>query len=141
VERPGRLECPTLRRPGHDLDLGHGSGALADRRPHAVGARIPTTDDDDVLAGGQDLGAGGDAVPGIAPVRLAQEVHGQLDAAGLAARDGQVAGERRAAGQHDRVELGEHVAAGIRRRRGRRTERHALVGHDVEAPIEDPFSA
>ena len=81
--------------------------------------------------------ASGTMSPARRLIRLRQEVHGEHDAAGVAARDGQVARSRGPAGQDDGVEGGQqmlgrivdaHVDAG--------PELDALRGHEVEASVE-----
>ena len=66
-------------------------GALAVRRAEAVGAGVAAADDDDVQAGGEDLV--GHRLAEGRPVALREVLHGLVDAAELAARHRQVAGD------------------------------------------------
>ena len=71
------------------------------RRTEAVGAGVAPADDDDVEAGGEDLV--GHRLAERRAVALREVLHGLVDAAELAARHRQVAGDGRADGQHDGV--------------------------------------
>src|SRR2546430_16291948 len=86
-----------------------GDRALAVRRPEAVRPRVATAEDDDALAGRQDLSVY--PVAGVHLVLLRQEVHGEVDAGELAA--GQRQGSRRCCGppQEGRVETAPGVVA------------------------------
>ena len=106
--RPGGLVVAALGRLGQDLQLRHGDGALADRRAHAVAARVAAADHDHVLALGGEHGLPlprGLVVAGHAAVLLAEEVHGQVHAAEVGPGHAQ---RPRLAGAHaqaNRVEL------------------------------------
>ena len=65
-----------------------------------------------------------------APVLLRQEVHGEMDAVELAARDRQVARLLGAAGEHDRVVVGEQLLGRqVDADMGAVVEGHALAFH------------
>ena len=57
-ERPGSQRRALVRRLGHDLELVHGERLLAVAGAEAIGAGIAAADDDDALAGGENLGRG-----------------------------------------------------------------------------------
>ena len=69
----------------------------------AVGTGIAAADDDDVLAGGENLISNDVACSEF--VLLRQKLHREVDAFQLAARDLQIARLFRAAGQHDGVKV------------------------------------
>ena len=71
---------------------------------HAVAAGVATADDDDVLAIGPQLAL--QLVARVDFVLLGQELHGEVHAFELAARDGQVAGILSATGEQDGIEVG-----------------------------------
>src|SRR5581483_3246492 len=127
-----------LRRLGEQLELVHGEGALAVRRAEAVGARVAAAEDHDALAGRADLP--GHRIAGVRLVLLRQELHREVDAAELASRHGEVARPRRAAGEHDGIELapevvGGHVDADVHVR----AEGDALGRHLLHAAVDEPL--
>ena len=84
----------------------HAGRALAVGGAEAVGAGVAAADDDDVLARGGDELLVGDLVALAATVLQRQVLHREMDARQLAARHRQVARQRRAASEDDRVESG-----------------------------------
>ncbi len=76
---------------------------MAHRSPDAVGARVAAANDDDMLARGEDRLIGRQRLPGDAPVLLRQKIHGEMNAAQFASRNGKIAGLLGAAGQNDGV--------------------------------------
>ena len=118
--RPGRFVVAAVGRFRQDFQLGDADRALADRRADAVAARVAAADHDHVLALGGDhrAVAGGLVVASHAAILLAQEVHGQMDAAKVRAGHVQRPGVARAHAEAYGVELapqfgGRHVAADI----------------------------
>ena len=97
------------RRLRHDLELRHRDRALAEGRADAVGAGVAAADHHDVFAVGEDRLAAVLLLAGDAAVLLRQVIHGEMDAAQVAAFDRQVAALLGAAGQHDRVVLVERA--------------------------------
>ena len=92
-----------LGRHRHDFELRHLERALADRGADAVRSGVAAADHDDMLAGREDRLVGPDRLAGDAPVLLRQEIHREMDAGEVAARNGQVARRLGAAGERDGV--------------------------------------
>ncbi len=133
--RPRLVGGALLARPGHDLQLGDGDGALAVGGADAVGAGVAAADDDDVLALGGDRGDRQVALLHLVGER--QVLHRLVDAAELAAGHGQVAGGGGAGGDHDGVVAlaqfgGVDVAADLHLR----TELGALRAHLLDAAVD-----
>ena len=75
------------------------------RGADAVAAGVAAADHDHVLAGGEDRAVVEHVVARDAPVLLRQELHGEVHARELAARDRQIARHARADREHDRIEV------------------------------------
>ena len=135
---PGVAGMSHERRLRHELELRHARRALAVRRAHAVGARIAAADDDDALARREDGARGLGLLAGEAAVLLREELHREVHAAELAARDraDRAAPVRRCRGRPRRTRA---AAARLARRarRRRRAEDHALGAHLLHALVED----
>ena len=111
--------------------------ALADRGADAVRAGVAAADHHHVLAAGEDRRHVAERLVGDAAVLLRQEVHGEMDAVELAARDRQVARASRRRRQHDRVvafgdALDRHADADM----GVVVEDDALGFHLRDAPVD-----
>ena len=100
--RPPRI-LAEIRRLREQLELRQALRALAIARAVAVAPGVTAADHDHVLALGHDLAP--HVVAGVALVLLWQELHRVVHARKLTPRDRQVAAERGAAGEHDRVIL------------------------------------
>ena len=111
-----------VRRPRQQLELTHAARALPMRGAEAVGAGVAAADDDDVLVLRGDERLVGDIVAFAAAVL--QRRYSIAKWMPVSSRPGtwQIARRRRAAGEHDRVEL-----ARAARRRGTLTPTLALV--------------
>ena len=88
---PGVLGSTGLRGAGNDLELVDALAAVAMHRSQAIGAGVSAANDNHMFVFRREefamVGLTGDA-----PVLHGQEGHGRVDAAQLAALDGQVAG-------------------------------------------------
>src|SRR5262249_6741061 len=123
--------------PRQEPELMDGPGTLTVHRAQAVGAGIATADDDDALALRRNELCLGDRVALAAPVLERQVLHGEVDAAELAAGYRQIARPARAASQDDRVKIAaevpdSHVDADVRPG----TEDDAGLLHDPEPAVE-----
>jgi hypothetical protein len=109
--------------------------AMAVRCAEAVRAGVAAAQDDDAFPGREDLVRDGVARDDL--VLLRQELHREVDAGELAARDGEVARLRGAARQHDRVELAAELV-GLERHAhvDARLERHAFGRHLRHAAVD-----
>src|SRR5262249_52023039 len=103
--RPGEHFILLLGRLRHDLEIGDGFRALADRSADAVRAGITATDNHNFFAGREDWLAADLRFIAYAPVLLRQEIHCEVNAGKLAAGNGQVAWRFAAAGEHNGVVL------------------------------------
>ena len=101
-ERPRRRGVALRRRPGHDLDLRHARGALADRRADAVAAGVAAADHEDLLAPGVDRRRG--QLPREEAVLPLEQLQREVHALQVAPRNRQVARGGRADREDDRVE-------------------------------------
>ena len=123
--RPRQQLVLVLGRLRHDLEIDDRDRALADRGADAVGAGVAAADHDDMLAGGEDRRRRRPAARRDAAVLLRQEVHREMDAVEVAARDRQVARLLGAAGRARRRRApGDSCSTGsvhadMRRRNGR----------------------
>ena len=91
------------------------AGVLAVRRAQAIRARIAAADDHHALAGGQNLIRHGIAFADL--IRLRQEIHREMDALQLAARNFQIARLLGAARQQDGVEIALQIRSPAHSRR------------------------
>ena len=91
-----------------------------------------------MLAAGEDRLAVVLRLAADAPVLLRQEVHGEMDALELAARDRQVARLLGAAREHDRVVVGEQLLGRqVDADMGAVMEGHAFAFHLRDAEVDD----
>src|SRR5262245_13682885 len=137
---PGVVGGTLIGRPRQQLELVHGPRALAMDGAQTVGAGVAAADDDDALAQRRDEVLVADRVALAAPVLERQVLHGEVDAAELAAGHRQVARPARAARQDDRVEVPAevpdgHVDADMRPC----AEDDAGLLHDPEPAVEEPL--
>ena len=132
----GVLGRAHLRRLGHDLELVHGFGFVPVAGAQAIGAGVSAADDDDTLAGGQDLV--GHIVAGIALILLRQELHGEVNALQLAAGNIQIARSFRTAAQAGwRRTPCANPRPAHSRQRARPSRSARLRPSSVQAPVEN----
>ncbi|EGF33460.1 hypothetical protein IMCC9480_3932 [Oxalobacteraceae bacterium IMCC9480] len=148
--RPDHRLVFFFRRLRHQLELGHRHGTLAVRGTDAVRTGITATDDDDMLASGENLVL--DLVAGIALVLQGQEVHREMHALELATRYRQIARLLGATGDDDGIEvffklLGEdgflgpviHVGREVLADQHAGAESHAFGLHLLDATVNVDF--
>ena len=88
----------------------------------------------------EDLRGGIELVPPVPAVLLGKELHGEADPREIAARNAQVARDRRSAGEANRVELRLELARGqVDPDSDARLEDDPFGRHEVHAPLDDPF--
>src|SRR5262245_50763499 len=127
-----------LRRLGQELELVHRRRAVTVRRAETVGARVAAAQDDDALVGGEELSL--DPIARDRLVLLRQELHREVDALQVAARDGQVARTGGAGREHDRIEVAPQVVAGhVDADVHTRPEGDALGRHLLHATVDQPL--
>ena len=105
-----------------------------------IGTRVAAADDDDVLVASSDWIIVGDVGLMAAPILRRQILHREVNALKLAARHGQVARNRRSAGEDDGVEfaaelLHRQIDADVHTG----PESHPFLAHQHQAPIEHLF--
>jgi hypothetical protein len=113
-----------------------GKRVLAMAGAEAIGSGIAAADDDDALAGGEDLVRDGVAL--VAAVLLREELHRVMDALELAAGDLEIARVLGAAGEKDGVEIAPQVGDGdVHADVGVDLELHSFGAHLLEAAVDE----
>src|SRR5262249_35986267 len=134
--RPRRRRRALVWWLGQQLELMDGDRALAMAGAEAVGAGVTTADDDDLLAGGDDLVRSFAPLAGL--VRLREDLHREVNPAELTARNVEVARLLGAACQEDCVELLAQALdrdVGADMRLGLKL--HSLGSHLLDAPVDE----
>ena len=116
----------------------HGERLLAVDGAKAVGAGVAAADDDDALAGCENLERRIERVAMAALVLLRQEFHGEMDSLQLTAGNFEIARMLGAARQNDGVKVAAQIFdRNVRADFGVGDELHAFGGHLFEAAVDD----
>src|SRR5215467_2021950 len=103
-----------------------------------IGARVSATDDDDVLARGENLDRELDGVAVAALVLLGEEFHREVNPLQFAAGNTQIAGMLCATCEHDGIEVTSQIFdRNVLSNLGIRDELHAFSGHLIETAIDN----
>jgi len=102
--RPGIVGCPRFGRLGEEFEIDELTATMADRGPNAVGTRIPTPDDDNILPGGTDESCS-QIIPMDSSRVGGQKLHRWKNPAELPSGDRQIARFGAATGEEDCVKL------------------------------------
>ena len=138
--RPGVAVGARFGRFGNNVELVQAFAAVAHRRAHAVGSRIPAAEHDNVFVFGVDVLAvfevGVEQAFGV----FVQILNGLMYAVEFAAFDGQVAGFERANAEDDRVVFIEEIfCRQVCANFGIGDKLDARFDHEVNAALHDFF--
>jgi hypothetical protein len=103
--RPWVVASTLSRGLGQQLEVDDGLGAVTNRGTNAVVTSVATTNDDDVLVLGGDVGVVGKLGVEEGLGILVQELHGIVDTVQVAVGDRQVTSDGSTSGEDDSVEL------------------------------------